>query len=333
MAKLKKLLINAGATLALPVAIYLIFFVLTRVFPDAIPFGSLSMILTILQNSCLGILVALALMINMPTFRIDMSVGAVVILTSIISAQITIQYSLNIMLMLIISIIVAVILSVIVGTAYITLRIPMMVLSLGMIIIYEALTGIVFGGYGVTALDSATRLFGYQPYCFIFVAIAMIVFHFITEKTRYAYETKLLAGGQAMAVRIGISENKNVIQSFAVSGIFLGCASMVYVSNYGLIEAATNMSSGSVMFDSMLPTIIGMILAAFSCKAIGVAVSVIAMKTISYGMFCLGFNATVQNVVSGAFILVLVIVMGSMAKAPERRRISERAARLAQMQY
>lgn len=328
MKKLKKIGVNTGMTLLLPAAIYIIFFALTRIIPDMIHFGSLSMVLTILQQSCMGVLIALALCINMPTGRVDMSVGSVVILTSIIAASLTIDYKLSIITMLVISIIVAMILQVIMGIAYVTLRIPMIVMSLGMVIVYEALTGIVFGGNGVAALNDNTRLLGYQPYCFIVVILALVIFHILTEKTRYAYDTKLLAGGQSMAVRIGVKENKNVLQGFAISGFFLGLASMIYVSNYGLIESANNMSSGSVMFSSLLPVIIGLILANFSCKAIGVAVSVIAMKMVSYGLFCLGFNSTVQDVVSGAFILILVVVTGKLAMKPERNRIKARAKAL-----
>jgi ribose transport system permease protein len=257
-----------------------------------------------------------------------MSVGAVVVLTSIIATSLTLEYHLSIWTMLIFSIAIAMILCLITSVAYVLLRIPMMVLSIGLVIVYEALTGIVFGGHGVAALAPDTRLLGYQPWCFILVIAAMIVFHIITEYTQYAYSTKLLAGGQAMAVRIGVNEVKNVIQGFLICGFFLGLASMVYISNYGLVEAVSNMGSGTIMFNSLLPVIIGLILANFSCRAVGVAVSVISMKTISYGLFCLGFNSTVQDVVSGTFILVLVIVMGALAMAPEKRRVNARAKAL-----
>lgn len=330
MKKLKKIAVNTGMTLLMPVAIYLIFFLLTRIIPDMIHFGSLNMVLTILAQSCMGILIALALCINMPTGRVDMSVGAVVVLSSIVSASLTVQYGLNIVTMMIISIICSIILQVIMGIAYTVMRIPMIVLSLGIVIVYEALTGIVFGGNGIAALNADTRLLGYQPYCFILAIGGMIIFHIVTEKTRYAYDTKLLSGGQAMAVRIGIKEKKNVVQGFIASGFFLGLAAMIYVSNYGLIEPASNMSSGSVMFSSLLPVIIGLILAQFSCKAIGVAVSVISMKMVSYGLFCLGFNSTVQDVVSGAFILILVVVTGKLAMRPEQNRIKMRAKTLAE---
>ena len=132
-----------------------------------------------------------------------------------------------------------------------------------------------------------------------------------------------------MAVKIGVKENKNVIMSFALSGLFLGAAAMIYVSNYGLIEAASNMSSGQIMFDSVLPVIIGMVIARYSCKAIGVAIAVISMRMVSYGLFCMGFNSTVQNVVSGLFILAVVIITGKLAMRPEERRIRKRAEMLA----
>ena len=325
---LKKILVNTGITLVLPVAIYLIFVILTRVVPGAIPYGSWDLLLATLQNSAMAVLVALALCVNMPTGRIDMSAGSVVVLTAIVCGNLALEYHWNIIIMLIASIILAMILTSITGAVHVFLRLPAIIVSLGMVIIYEAITGIVFDGQGVLALGRDIRLLGYIPYCFIVVIAALIVFHIVTEHTKFAYHSKLLAGGQAMAVRIGVREKLNVIQSFALSGVFLGAAATIYISNYGAIEAATNMSSASVMFDSLLPVVIGLVLARFSCRAIGVAVSVISMKMISYGLFCLGYNASVQNVVSGIFILAIVVITGYMAGQPERNRIKQRAQSL-----
>jgi len=327
--KLKKAGINAAITLAMPVAVYIIFVVLTRAIPGSIPFGSVGMLLAILQNSVLGILVAMALCVNMPTFRIDLSAGAVVILTSIISASLTINYDLHIMTMLLISIVTATALSMITALTYIFLRIPMIVVSLGLVVVYEALTGIVFGGYGVVALGANTRLLGWQPWAFIVAIIAMIIFHFLTEHTRFSYSTRLLSGGQAMAVKMGVKENTNVLKAFAIAGFFLGLAAMIYVSNFGFIEVASGMSSGTVIFEALLPVLMGMMLARFSCNAIGIAVSVVTLKTFSYGLFCLGYNATVQNVVSGTFVLLLVLFMRGVAARQQKKRIVARAERLA----
>ena len=328
LAKLKKIAVNTGFTLVLPVVIYVLFWVITSLVPGAIPFGSLSLLVTILQNSVLGVLVALGLCVNMPTGRMDMSAGAVVVLTSIVCSRIALDNGLHISAMLLMCIVMAVMLTSITGAAYIALRMPAIIISLGMVIVYEAITGIVFDGQGVTALVKDVRLLGYSPYCFVVVVLAMIVFHVVTEHTVFAYGSKLLAGGQSIAVKMGIREKKNAMMSFALSGVFFGVAATVYVSNYGLVEAASNMSSASVMFDSMLPVMIGLILARFSCRAIGVAVAVVSMKMISYGMFCLGFNASVQNVVSGTFIVILVIVTGRLAMQPEINRVKARARKL-----
>lgn len=328
MSKIKNTAKKIGITLALPVAVYLVFTVITHLVPGAIPFGSFSLLVNVLQNSVLGILVALALCVNMPTGRMDFSAGAVVVLTSIICARVAIQYELPILVMLIMCILFATIMEIITGAVYIALRLPSMIVTLGLCIIYESITGIVYEGQGVTALVDSVRLLGYAPYCFILLLAAMFLFHIVTEHTVFAYHSRLLTGSQFMAVKVGVNEKKNTILSFALSGVFLGAAATVYVSNYGLVEASSNMSSVSVMFNSMLPVMIGLTLSNYSCRVIGVSVAVFSMRMVSYGLFCLGYNASIQNVVSGIFIVIMVITTDFLSAKPERDRIIMRKIKI-----
>ena len=325
MKKLARTVGNALVTLALPVGIYLVILVISLFAGEGANFASWTLFTSILKDCALGYIVALAMSFNMRNGRIDMSVGGIVVLTSIVAGNLAVMTNTGAWGLMLFSVVLAGVLGLVSGVLYIKLRLPSVILALGLLMLFEAVSQLVFGGNGVSVYSDEMRMFHDEPWIYLVMIVMAIIFHVLTEHTRYAYDTKALAGGQVIACNMGIKNSKNAVLSYLFSGLFLGVASVIYLSDSALVASANNMSSASVMFDAILPSLIGTFLARKSNMALGVFVGVASMKIIKFGLVAMGVNSNFQNVITSIFLIAVIVVIGAMEHKKERDRIRQRA--------
>lgn len=296
--KIKNLLI----AFLLPIGMYLFFTVLTLAMGNHL-FFSINGLRTILLNSIVGSCIAYGIAVNFIGGRLDFSAGAIILLSSIIGYQVTYISGGNAWRMLIICVVSGCILSTVIGAIYVLLRLPLVIISLGMVIIYEALSCMLFEGKGAKAFSQANlSVMGGMPYIFIVFALVLIIFWGYSRFTVTSYQSRALANHQMNAVNIGIKENKNVIMTYVIAGILLGFASTVYVSR-NLVEAASGLSSTGIMFNNFVPVQIGLYLAMYAGETIGIFSAALAIAMLNYGLACLGYNSPVQLIFIGIFLV------------------------------
>ncbi|MBO6214018.1 MAG: sugar ABC transporter permease, partial [Lachnospiraceae bacterium] len=95
-------------------------------------------------------LTTFALSINLNSGRFDFSIGSVALLSSIISSTIAINLSLPVWAMLLISIISGMLLGTISGGIYIITKLPPIIVSLGVTLLFEGAAFVLTDGYGVS---------------------------------------------------------------------------------------------------------------------------------------------------------------------------------------
>jgi len=294
-------------SMVMPIIIFFIFFTATRL-QGITTFGSIASFGSLMKQCIVLYIIALALSINMQSNRWDFSMGASLMLTCIISGNICIQHGLSVGVFLVFCVILSMLLSVVVGIVYVLIKIPPLIVSLGILMIYESLTGVLFNSGGIV-LYSFTNLtvFGRAPYIYILLVVALVVYEFVTQYTRFGHDMKSLAGGQAIAVHIGVKEKKNIILAFLLSGFFIGLAAVIYVSINGQVKPALSLSSTSILFAAITPTIMGMYFAKFSNMPVGIFIGTFSLQLFTNGLIALGMNQSIQSIVAGVFLVVFVI--------------------------
>ena len=141
MKKVKSFLIRCCQTLALPVLVYIVFYIISGG-----RFGQPGTMLLNVYQSVFSIFLALGLMTNMTMGMWDFSGGAVVYCAAIIGGNLAVNFNLGGYGMLLCCIAVGIGIEVVTGLLYNTLGIPSLVLSIGLCMVYEALAQSVFGG-------------------------------------------------------------------------------------------------------------------------------------------------------------------------------------------
>ena len=91
-------------------------------------------------------LVTYALSINLNSGRFDFSVGSIALLSSVFSSMIAVNNNLGPIVMLLLSLVFGTLLGLFSGLVYITVKLPPMIVSLGVALFYEGLAYSVTGG-------------------------------------------------------------------------------------------------------------------------------------------------------------------------------------------
>ncbi len=158
------------------------------------------------------------------------------------------------------------------------------------------------------------------PLAVVIVMVLMVVFTFITERTRYGRHIFAVGGNQEAARRAGIAVNKVKISVFALASTLAAFGGILAASRL----FAVNQQSGSG--DVLLLAIAGPVIAGTSLFGgrgfvFSALLGAIVIGSISNGMDLLGLDSDVKFMVTGAVLLAAVTID---AATRLRRRSSPR---------
>ncbi|MCZ0702507.1 ribose transport system permease protein [Natronobacillus azotifigens] len=306
----KNHLIKTIHTFLFPIAVYTGILLITFILGES-GYASAGAFDRIIRNSVLSTIIAYAIALPLSGGRWDFTPGIIIILSGILGSNIAIQMDMGPIFLLIITVAIAMLLSLIVGAIYLGLRVPTIIVSLGVVMIYEAISGIVFNGSGAQLyMYSDLTIFARAPLVYVILGVVMFFVYYLLTYTKFGYDTRALSINPRLAVNTGIQEKKNIMQTYLVVGILLGVAGVLNASTV-LVSPANNLISTALMFSSMGPVLIGLFLARYSNMALGIFAGSLTMNALSYGMVIIGIHPSMQTVVIGVFI---VVFMGYAAK-------------------
>ncbi len=263
----------------------------------------------------------MALSINLNSGRFDFSLGAMAVLASVLSSKIT--YSIlgggagSAPLMLALNVVVGALIGLASGGLYVLLRIPPIITSLGVTLIYEGVSFTITGGkYVMTEVRSASlSAFAgnwYWPLSIIVVVLAVIVILF--DHTKFGYDYKALQNGQKVAVNTGIREVPNALACYAICGALMGIVGFLNMSRSSNINGGS-LSFGSIgiMFTAFLPMFIGGYIGRFSNEKLGFLLAAVCMSMLNstFAVFSNQISASAQSIINAVLLVVFLIYLNN----------------------
>jgi ribose transport system permease protein len=315
---------NILHTLWMPVIVYLFFTVLCAA-NGKTGFGVNSDLMIILRNTVYSGLIALALSYNLTSGRFDFSIGSILILSTIIGANIALKLELGAIGLLVISMIVGAFLGAISGLVYIILRLPPIVVSVGVAMIYEAIGFLLNKGAGIRIINKPDLLiFAQQPYISILAIVVLIILVILLNFTKFGFDTNSLRGGQAIAVSIGINEKLNTVICYLLAGALMAVAGVISLSILGNMSPKLGLGSSAYMMNAFLPMFIGGFLAKYSDRNIGILVGSFTQACIISGFAILGLSTSLQSVLNAVIVLVFLVFTSNSYKIAEFQMMKEK---------
>lgn len=306
-----------GGTIMLPLAMFIVMFIVCYANGKTY-FGTLPMWRIVLSDTAVATCCALGIGLQFKSGRFDFSGGAIMLLTAIIAGHVAQDMAgNNITVFMILCLLVSVVLSIIVSLVYVFGRLPIVIATIGMALLYESITCIVFNGAGAKYVANMTlNVFASFPKALIPLVACVLIYAIYSYGTVTGKEAQLLANNQQSAVNIGINEKKNVIVSYIFSGLIFGFATMIYAAKAPHDASFTSLSTAGELFSNILPVFIGLMLAGFCGDLIGTFMGALTLSLLSYSLsaiFTAEMGSAISTVITGLFILLLNVVAGQGA--------------------
>lgn len=257
-------------------------------------------------------LVTFALSLNLNSGRFDFSIGSVALLSSVISASICIKAGFSTPVMLIISILAGALFGMISGGIYVIVKLPPIIVSLGVALFYEGLAFAITEGYGVSfvANKELTSFPGVLHYILVII-IGLLFFIFIFDYTQFGYDYKALLSGQKVAVNTGIREIPNAVGCYTIAGALMGVVGFISATNTGTIQMALNFGSIGTMFTAFLPMFIGGFIGRFCNEKAGYLLGAVTTAFISLMYARLNVDASIQQIITALILVGFLIYLNN----------------------
>lgn len=304
---MKKIIKNISFSLVIPVGIYVVLKILTELYGDK-GFAEGSDINTIIYTGIYTGMIALAMTFNLFSGRFDFSMGAVFVVSAIVGGNFAKNQHYGPLGLILSVVLVGMCLGLVSGLVYITMKLPPMITSLGMTMIYEAISLLVNHSKGVRMIGQFKVLvFASQPYLFILLGIVIVVMTYLFYFTRFGFNYRALANGQKQAIDTGINEKWNALGCYVIAGALLGIAATIFLSKYGNVTPEAGLSSSSYYMGAFLPIFIGGFIGKFSNTIVGVLIGSFSQAMLSSGLVSLGLSNSQQTLINGLFVMFFLI--------------------------
>ena len=289
-----------AGVLALPVVLFLIFSLLA-------PGFGMNSIMLVLRQALIPTVMGIAMAFGQTAGIFDLSVGTRVVLAATCGGVLGNQ--IGIPGIIIGALVGGIVVAAFMGLLHNLLRLPSLVLSLGFVLVLEIVTSRVMGHSGQVAVAPELAILGKSPWCYIITLICVVVFYLMYYHTEFSYHVRLIGNNEILARNMGIDIKKTNFFSFFTGGIFIGVVGILQLCYSNSVSASINMGSMSMVFKPMMGVMIAMeLLSLYDNFALDILIGEVCISIIFNGLIALGLPATMQNVVLGIFMMIVMAV-------------------------
>lgn len=266
-------------------------------------------LLDILQGNAYIAVAAIGMSMVIITGNIDISVGSLIGLLAIISGRLVVN-DVPIIVAWLVPLLVGGGVGAIIGLLVAYLRIPSIVVTLGMLSILKGVLIIWTSGQRITGMPEAFYLAQARPFGIPMPVIFMIVLTFLAALwLRYSGLGRAFyaLGGNAEAARLsGFSQTRLTMQVFILNGVFAGIAAVLYATQLNVIQPTP--PPGLELFVITAAVVGGVSILGGKGTVIGAMLAAILLNTIRSGMIFVNVSPFWIQAVQGVLILVTVLL-------------------------
>ena len=315
---MKRFLINTLKVIMLPVIVYLIFLVICFE-----RFSNWNCIYTIFIQTIIPTITAYAIAYGNICGVFDFTIGSRLVISGVIGGLLAAQYGFAGMILG--AIISAIVVGVITGVLNWWLKIPSLVLTMGLAMVFEIVGSKLAGHYGFVQIDNKYAIFGSSPNIVIIFLLSAVLFYFIFNHTVFSFHMRAVGSDEVVAKNSGIKTDLVKCKSFVYGSVFIGIAAILTLSQSGSVGAQTSLGSVTIMFKPLISVLLALVLQRICDLTVGIFIAQFTLNIIFIGLIAVGLPDTFQNVVLGFFLLVVMILFENSGRIEEFKE--KRAAR------
>ncbi len=271
-------------------------------------FGKLTNLINILRQGALLYILAIGMTLVILTGGIDLSVGAVLALSSCIAAM-AMERGTPMAVGMLISLAIGLACGLANGLLVTYVNIPPFITTFAMMYFARGLAYILLKGKIVYSFGPVFRFIGTGsllgiPMPVVFSLLLLLIFGFILEFTPFGVNVYAVGTDPESSRLVGIKVRRVVVLVYLLSGLLSAFAGLVYTAR---LNAAEPVVGASFAMDAIAAVIIGgASIAGGEGNLLGTAIGVFILTVIINGMNLLGISSLWQQFVIGGIILVII---------------------------
>src|SRR5574344_1583928 len=196
------------------------------------------------------------------------------------------------------------------GALYSKLRIPSMIVTVGLMLILESVANYVVtldtSGFPGKLTDSSILAFNHAPWNFIVALAAFLLMAFILRFTKIGTYCNAIGSNELVAKNMGINVEKYKFVGFVLLHFFVGIMALLTVSYGRGMLAVTGMSSMDRNFKPLMGTFFGIAFKKYGCPVTAIVIGEFIITMIFNGLVAFNVPTTINDVVTGAVLLIIV---------------------------
>ncbi|QWS50182.1 ribose ABC transporter permease RbsC [Bacillus sp. JNUCC-24] len=269
-------------------------------------------ILNLLRQISINALIAFGMTFVILTGGIDLSVGAILALSSALTAGFIVS-GMDPILAIIVGCIIGAVLGMINGLLITKGKLAPFIATLATMTIFRGLTLVYTDGNPITGLGSnyAFQLFGRGyflgiPVPAITMLLTFIVLWVLLHKTPFGRRTYAIGGNEKAALISGIKVPRVKIMIYSLAGFMSALAGAILTSR---LNSAQPTAGTSYELDAIAAVVLGgTSLSGGRGRIVGTLIGVLIIGVLNNGMNLLGVSSFYQSVVKGIVILIAVLL-------------------------
>lgn len=281
-----------------PLLLLIIFFIV-----GGTNFLSVRNLMVIVQQSVAPSFIVWGLCFAMTMGIFDLTPGVIIILGSMIATILAIKIGYT--GLIIGGLGVGTIIGIFNGTIFLKLRIPSMIVTVGMVMIYEVLASLYSKGQGIYLPDGLQRLAQLPYNVILWIGVFIIVF-ILYNRTSIGIHMKAISGSERTAGNAGINTKKTKFFGFLFCGLLAGLAGILYQSYGRYVEPQVGMNSLAIVFPSLTGFFYALSISRWVNLIIAVLIGQVTIALLMNGLIIVGFPSTVQQIALGILLITTV---------------------------
>ncbi|ETP73006.1 permease component of ribose/xylose/arabinose/galactoside ABC-type transporter [Lachnospiraceae bacterium JC7] len=276
-------------------------------------FGSFNNMLSYFQASLIASVGAVGFYFVMVMGMFDFSIGANIMLSAIVGCVFATKFGLGYIGLVLGALFCGCMVGLFNGSFYVKLRIPSMIVTTGLALIYEAVANYIAGGVEQT-LPADLRMFGQMPGDIVLAIAAFLVAYVFLNYTKIGTYTYAIGSNEFVAKNMGINVNKYKVLAFILSGGFLGIMAVLTISYGSSMVAVTGMASMSRNFVPTMGCFFGVAFKKYGIPLQAIIIGEFIINIIFFGFIALGAPTAIQDVITGFALLIIITVTSKIKK-------------------
>ncbi len=265
------------------------------------------------------------------TRNVDLSVGSVLGLSAYIVGDLFKFHHIPVWSGFAVGILVGAIAGAVNGFIVTALRVPSLVVTLGMLYVIRGVDGVIVSGDRIDpeSIPSAFTAVGYKnlfgiPWLAIIVAVVVIVVGYAMRTFRASRELYAIGSNPDAAALAGIPIERRVFTAFMISGALAGLAGALFLALHTQID-----NSGGLGYElSVVAAVVvgGVAIFGGSGTVVGAALGALLLNTINQALVASRISAFWNQAIAGALLLAAIAFDRWLLASDEDAAVGRRGA-------